>query len=399
MKFLIAFFLLLLAAVAIGLIAYKDPGYVLIGRNTTTIEMTLSLFVSIQLASFALLYFSLRALIQTWRMPVQLHQWRVRRRSQRAQKDLRKGLTELAEGHWRNAERVLVKHVRDSETPLLNYLSAARAAQKQDAHERRDHYLSMASRSVPDADVAVELTQAELQLAHGQFEQSLATLEHIRSITPHHPHVLLLLSQLYEKLGNWKGMYGLLPLLKKNKVLTETDLDALAVKTYRKMLNRKSMQDVFKIETFWKNLPKTYRQRTELLEDYVVSLLALEQHDTAEKILREHIKRDWQTSLVVLYGKTKTTDLNKQLATAESWLSGHETSADLLLCLARLCTQNQLWGKARSYFETCLSYRESTDAYREYGKLLEQLDENDAAAKCFRNGLMLVSHKQLVVQA
>jgi len=396
MKFLIAFFLLLLIAVAIGLIAYKDPGYVLIGRNTTTIEMTLSLFVSIQLASFAFLYFTLRTLIQTWQLKTQLSQWQAKRRALRAQKNLRKGLTELAEGHWQNAERMLVKHVRDSETPLLNYLSAARAAQKQHAHERRDHYLSMASTSVPDADVAVELTQAELQLAHGQLEQSLATLEHIRSITPHHPHVLLLLSQLYQKLGNWKGMNGLLPLLKKNKVLAEKELDALAINTYHEMLTRKSMQDVYKIETFWKNIPKTYRMRTELLEAYVKCLLQLEQHETAEKILREAIKRDWQAPLVVLYGKTKANDLNKQLATAESWLTGRESSPDLLLCLARLCTQNQLWGKARSYFEACLSNQESEDAYREYGQLLEQLDDNDAAAKCFRSGLMLVNSKALV---
>jgi len=394
MKFLISFFMLLLAAVAIGLIAYKDPGYVLIGRKSTTIEMTLSLFVTIQLISFTILYLAIRTLLQTWHLPDQLRQWRLRHRIMRAQVALRKGLTELAEGHWRSAEHALIKRVKDSETPLLNFLSAARAAQKQHAHERRDHYLSMAAKSMPDADVAVELTQAELQLAHGQHEQSLATLEHIRSIAPRHQHVLLLLSQLYQKLGNWKDMNELMPLLNKNKVLKEDELRELSITTYRKLLQRNSMQDVFKIEHFWKNLPKAYRNEPLILEDYLTSLLKLEQYDTVEKLIRDNIKRKWLSSLVVLYGQTKSTNLDKQLTTAESWLTGHETNSDLLLCLARLSIENQLWGKARSYFEASLNSRETVEAYREYGQLLEQLKENEAAANCFRNGLMLATNSQ-----
>ena len=38
MRLLLAFFLILLAAVAIALLAYQDPGYVLIGRGHTTVE-------------------------------------------------------------------------------------------------------------------------------------------------------------------------------------------------------------------------------------------------------------------------------------------------------------------------------------------------------------------------
>jgi hypothetical protein len=37
---------------------------------------------------------------------------------------------------------------------------------------------------MPSADVAVSLTQAELQLADHQLEQALATLKHLRSVAP-----------------------------------------------------------------------------------------------------------------------------------------------------------------------------------------------------------------------
>ena len=64
---------------------------------------------------------------------------------------------------------------------------------------------------------------------------------------------------------------------------------------------------------------------------------------------------------------------------------------DLLLTVARLCLRNELWGKARSYLESVLSYRPTPEAYQVYGKLLNQLGESDAAADAYRDGLDLAA--------
>jgi HemY protein len=50
-----------------------------------------------------------------------------------------------------------------------------------------------------------------------------------------------------------------------------------------------------------------------------------------------------------------------------------------------------LWGKARSYLETALSIRATPEGYQEYGRLLNQLGEGDAAAEAYRAGLGLVT--------
>ena len=145
-----------------------------------------------------LLHLSLRVLSRLWHTPERVAEWRRKRRLQRAHRSLTRGLVELAEGRWKVAERHLTKHAEQSETPLINYLAAARAAQLQDEHARRDDYLHLAHESMPSADVAVGLTQAELQLAHQQYEQALATLMHVRSLSPKHNYVLKLLKKLYE---------------------------------------------------------------------------------------------------------------------------------------------------------------------------------------------------------
>ena len=63
---------------------------------------------------------------------------------------------------------------------------------------------------------------------------------------------------------------------------------------------------------------------------------------------------------------------------------------------ARLCLRNELWGKARSYLETVISLRPSPEAYQEYGALLNQMGEADAAADAYRDGLgMLAGNNNL----
>ena len=395
MKFLLGFFLVLFAAVAVALLAYQDPGYVLIGRGQTTVEMSLSLFATLVIISFTLLYLIIRFILRTWHMPEQLKHWRDRRRTRKARHSLRHGLIELAEGHWKTAERALVRHVKYSSTPLLNYLSAARAAQKQHAHERRDHYLAMAMQSMPDADVAVELTQAELQMAHGQLEQALATLEHIRTITPHHTHVLLLLSQLYEQLQSWGDLKDLLPLLQKHKVVDAKTLDEIAHKTHSKLLTiAAKSRNPDNLLGAWENTPRAIRQSKDLALQYAQYLLETEQHDKAEIFIRDRLKKEWDQHLAYLYGYVRIDQPEKHIGYAEAWLKGRESNPVLLLTLGRIAHYGKLWGKARSYLEASIGNGPRAETYKELGLLLEKLEEPETAADCYRKGIMLVTEHE-----
>ncbi len=390
MRLLFFSLLTLLAAIVLGLLAYEDPGYVLISRAEISYEMSLTLFLLMLVAGFAALYVFIRFLSQTWRMPRHLRRWRQHRRIQKAHRVSVRGLIDLAQGRWPQAEKNLIKYAHYSEEPLLNYLSAARAAQKQLAHERRDYYLAQAHKSTPDANFAVQLTQAELQLVHGQLEQSLATLVQLQSISPKHAHVLLLLMQLYEKLQSWGDLKDLLPALKKQKVITDEQHRELSIKVYTELLEITAKQNQpQKLTQFWQSLPRNLRQDTHLIKRYAYHLINMELFDNATDILRQAINQHWDQDLVYLYGKAKSNKVDKQLAQAENWLKGHENNAILLLTLGRLCLYNQLWGKARSYLEASIGSNAFPETYRELGLLLEQLDEKDKAADCYRKGIML----------
>src|SRR5258708_2537777 len=119
--------------------------------------------------------------------------WLQYRREHRAYSKTRHGLTTLVEGRWKKAEKLLLAGANQAVEPLMNYLGAARAAHEQGEYSRRDMYLQKAYHIAPDAEVAIGMTQAELELSQEHYEKAAATLNQLLKKSPRHPGVLRLL--------------------------------------------------------------------------------------------------------------------------------------------------------------------------------------------------------------
>ncbi len=393
MKHLFIFFAIIFIAVSAGLLAHQDSGYVLFGRGYDTLEMSLSLFLVLLLFSYIFGYLIVRFIFRTWTMPEQLKQWRAVQQANKARKISLQGLINLSQGQWKKAERLLTKAVKSSDMPLLNYLSAAKAAQKQNAPERRDHYLALAHKSMPNADFSVKLTQAELQFAHGQNEQALATLVHLHRLSPKHTHIMVLLSQLYLKLKSWEDLKNLLPQLHKHHVFPEKKLHDIEKQTYIELIKQfDNKKDTEKLLQLWQRISRQLKKDEDLIEVYCNKLIEFEQNDEAELILRNTLRKQWHPNLIKQYGLVKSSQLEKQLSFAESLSKDHDNNPLLLLTLGRLCMYNDLWGKARAYLEASIGNKELPETYKELGLLMEYLNEPALAAEYFKKGLFL--HQQ-----
>jgi HemY protein len=396
MKTLVGALLVLGLSVLLALAVKSDNGYILIGYKQWSVEGSLAFFMILNLLLFIALHYLVRAVVRLWSIPRGVHNWKEQRASERARRELNQGLVELSEGHWQSAEKKLTRHAERSDAPLLNYLAAARSAQQQNAHDRRDHYLQLAHESMPSADVAVGLTQAELQLAHAQLEQALATLKHLRRIAPRHTHVLKLLKELYERVGDWKELNNLLPELRRYKVVDERELQTLELSMHRRLLEEAAQsQDLQALIAAWKSFPATVRENEEMVTRYAHHLKERGADDQVEALLQQAIERNWSDELVELYGRVDASDASAQLRHAEGWLKGQPGNARLLLALARLCLKNRLWGKARSYLEASIGAKPSVPAYRELGFLVERMGEQELAMTLFRAGLELSSDTPL----
>jgi len=362
-----------------------DPGYVVINFRGYLIEMN----VPILLLLFAITVFTTWLIVKLLRAPRKLGEAAGRYRAGQAGQRLTRGVIEVAEGNFAKGERLLARAADVSDAPLLNYLQAARAAHLLGQHERRDGWLRRAYENMPEAANAVLLTQAELQLDQSQYEPALATLRQIEENSPDHSYALALLGRLYYRLEDWTHLSEILPRLKKFGRLNDATLSKWSLRVHRE--NLESAADGEAVALARKQVPKDLKKDIDLLEAYYGGLIRTGMHEKAEKELAADLRRQWRPRLVRLFGIVEGIDPPRQLKKAENWLKKHGEDPDLLLAAARLCLRNELWGKARSYLETVISIRPTPEAYQDYGSLLTQLGEGDAAADAYRSALGLVA--------
>jgi len=362
----------------------EDNGYVLIQFMDQTIEMSVPILVFL----FFIGYFAVRLLVRIWRAPAQLGEVAARSRIKRANKRITNGYIALAEGNFAKGERLLTKGIRSSETPLLNYLAAARAAQAQGDAERRDNWLRMAHEQSPEAESAVMLTQAELQINNGEYKAARSNLNQVLERSPKSGEAMKLLAELYLVEEQWQELADLLPQLKKRRHVAKDQLEFLYVQCYSSLL-RDAARSGGDSKALWRSIPRALRNQPELVKARIDAATLAGDHAQAEELIRKALNNSWDAELAHRYGMLKTATPQKLLKQAEKWLLQNPEDPVLLLTAARLCIACQLWGKARSYIESSIAIHPTPEAYNELGQLMLRLDEDERASQAFQQGLEL----------
>ncbi|MCH8959220.1 MAG: hypothetical protein IH835_07180 [Proteobacteria bacterium] len=384
--------LLLLALTAGALIAQfllQDAGYVLISFQGYRIEFSVPMMIFL----LTIAYLLIRLIFRVIQAPKKLGEAAGRVRQRRASKHFTRGLIAMAEGNWARGERMLTRGIRNSETPMLNYLAAARAAQNQGQHQRRDRWLEMAKEQLPDSAGAVLLAQAGFQIDEKQYAEALKTLAKLPGDHGGQGQALELKTLVYRRSGDWGGIKKLLPALrrrgKKNEALA--GLEQLAFSGL--MQQAASKKDTAMLDSLWQEMPGRLRSDISILRAYFGGLIAGGRHGL-EARLRKAIKTGWDARLIELYGQLETPAASR-IKRVEGWLLERSEDPELLKTAGFLCMQEKLWGKARSYLESSVGIRPDPATYQLYGQLLERLGESVGAAEAFRHGLGLVSPASL----
>ncbi|AHL74000.1 heme biosynthesis protein HemY [Stutzerimonas stutzeri] len=395
----LAFVVLILLAVAgfFGWAIYQDSGYVLISYDRFRYESSFWIFLGL----IACLW--LLAMVVHWVIGL-LHTsgalvnpWSRRHRARRVAKASRAGLRELAEGQWGHALghlRIAAEHDRQ---PLVHYLGAARAASELGEYEQSDELLRKAREREPEAGLAVGLTQAQLQIARGQYDAARESLNALHSDHPRHPYVLTLLQQLYVQLQDWSALCRLLPELRKHRVLSPARLDELERLAWTAALEQVGQVQAATAEAAqqalnqcWQTVPNKLRSEPLLVRAYTDGLSRLGAEEKAEEVLYAALKREFDNLLIERYGRVRGREPSRQLAHAETWLKAHPGNPELLLALGRLSLRNEFWGKARDYLEASLQLEHRPQTCAELARLLAQLGDKERSNRLFQEGLGLL---------
>ena len=402
-RFYVIVFLLIAAAACIGLAIAEDTGYVLIAyksfRYESSVWATLALIVVLWL-----LIWGIKLLVELVTASTGLvNPWSRRNRSRRVQIAIEQGQMDLAEGRWASAQKHLSRAAEAERQPLLFYLGAARAANELGHYEESDKLLERALQRQPQAELAIALSHAQLQVDRADTDGALNTLQAMHERHPHNVQVLRQLQRLHQQRGDWTALIRLLPELRKDKVLPAKELAELESRAWGQNLNLAAQREtegeaaLQSLQRAWQQLTSAQRQEPALVLAYAEQLRQLGAQGEAEEVLRGALKRNYDSHRVRLYGLLRGKDPVKQLQTAEGWLKAHPADPSLLLTLGRLCLQNSLWGKARDYLESSLKLQRNPEACAELARLLAQLGETDRSNQLFQEGLNLLDERLLAL--
>lgn len=393
-------YILLIAALAVmGFSMYKKNDLGSVSFSFSGIDITTNLVVFI--AVLLCVIFAVSMLIKITQAIVNVSSYYAKKRRKQLEEEARlslsHGLIEYAEGRFEQSEKVLLQHVKYSNNQLLVYLTAARAAQQLGAHERRDEYLQKAHKQTPNADLAISLTKAELQLAHNQNVEALATLTQLNLTEKNHPYVLVLLANTYQHLQNWDNLKSILPQLKKYSNLSEDSFLSFETSACNAQLStlanniKSNTADKDGLTMMWNETAQHLKALPNICEHYAKQLVAINAYEEAENVLRLFLNETWHESTIILYSELNVSIDNKQLEMIEAWLKDHQHNAYLLLALGKRCISNSLWGKARNYLEASVSINPMPENYLILARLLEEhMGIQDASQEYYRQGLHLL---------
>ncbi len=388
--------LLLGTGLAMGL--QYDLGYIRISLGHWLLETNFWVGLALLALLVTVLVLTLGLVRRLSQRTSRMTGWLSQGHSRRARRRTTQGLLALAEGNWPRARKLLEASAGHADTPLINYLAAAQAAFESGAHDDVDELLRQAYESTPGSDMAVGITQAQLQLAGNRLEQALATLVRLRKQAPHHPFVLKLLKATYVRLEDWRELSRLLPELRKRGLVSDEEREELERTIWHNLMQRAAAEcrrqsdsgsgSLAPLTRLWDELPGIVRRDEHTIREYSQLLAELGDEAQAETLLRKVLRNHWSEELINLYGRIKGAKPDEQLLAAERWLQDRPNNAELLLALGRLSLRNELWGKAREYFETSLRLRRSRETMAELSRLNAHMGEEQTSVKLLMQGLV-----------
>lgn len=398
-RLFILILLVLIAGYWVADLIAEDAGYVLLSYRNTTLETSMWIGLVLLLAAVVIIYFGIWLFIRLLGSRDMVRRWTHNFKYKRSVSKTTKGLMDLVEGNWKEAQKKLSQAAPQSDTPLINYLSAARAASAGGDSSATELFLQKALESTPGSELAVAITKAEIEIQQGQYEQALATLLVQRHNHPRNKHVAQLLQQVYMELEDWESLHELMPLLHKLRISTDAKLDELEHSTVLKVLDRAArnqggrseLERAGDLSKAWERVPARVKREEGVSLAYAELMLGLNQPERAEQALQETLDQEWSEKLVESYGLLSVKDSQAQMKTAERWLRKHGDSAALKLTLGRLCLRNRLWGKARGFFIGSLELKETAQAHAELGRLLKHMGEEKACEEHVIQGFGLVA--------
>lgn len=359
--------------VLVAFLMVRDPGYVLVVYENTTVETSLWVGLVLVLFSAIAIYLVLRLVYAAFRTQRNYRKWRNRQHDLQLLQHSNAANGAEGDQEARETSEILKRLPASKHQSLLTKVQEAQVRHLHGDYKGRDKLFEQAIETYPKAKDDLILRQLALELSRGFTEARLAKLEKLLEERPRHPATQILYFQTCANWGLYARIKDLLPRLRKRGLVSPEELDRVELEIWRSAIDT---EDLSNVNDFRKLLPRKLRQNPELLVHFVQNLRSKGNQDEALRVLEQEIKHDWSSRLVELYGLFQVNP-EHQLKTAQGWLKDHTDDASLLLTLGRLAVRCGQLDLAREYYENVIRAMPSRDAHMEFADVCLQLGNRE----------------------
>ena len=389
MKFLLWLLVLFAAAVALTLAAHND-GFAVLVYPPYRVELSLTLFVILLLVVFVAVYVLMRIVVSALGLPDYVRRFRAERRQNKGRKAMMEALSAYFEGRYAAAEKAAVRAMELGVSSDLNPIVAARAAHELHEFEKRDTYLAAArGKTVGDATMRL-MAQGKFMLDQQQPKSVLGAMQELRdSGVKNHVGALQMELKAQQQAQDWDGVLDVLTQLEKRSGLDAAVILQTRQQAYIGKLRR--ARGISDLQQIWKSIPGAFRRRARIAGTAASLFIQLKDCAAAQRILVDSLEKEWDSSLLGLYGDCTGGEVVARIEKAEGWLKQHPHDAALLLALGKLCQYQGLWGKAQNYLEASISVAPSREAYTALAQLLDKLHKPDEAFRYYQKSVEMAN--------
>lgn len=388
MKWLFGFIGLCVVAVALAILARYNHGYVLITYAPYRIEFSLNFLIVLVLVGFLIFHLLLRIAVITLHLPEKIRSYRLHKARNLARSAMHDSLMAYFEGKYSAAEKAAANAFNLNEWPTIASVIAAKSAHELRKFEQRDNYLSLIKETDTEGKLIQHMAQAEFLLKQGRAADALNVLEKVKRVAPKSVSALRLMLKAHVLEKNWEQILELVNRLKKTNGVDPLYAEEISRTAYIGLLSNKS-KELNALKAVWQKIPLNLRLSPTVSLTAAKYFLSHQATENAISTIEYALQHQWDSALVELYGSCIASNALPQIEKAEAWLEEHPEDAMLLKALGRLCAQQSLWGKARSYFEASLAVEATQATHIAFAQLLEALGHQEEALLHYRESLTL----------
>lgn len=389
---IILFLLILCLCAIVGYAVNLIPLRVIFKADHYYIETSLIIWLLLSLIASVILYWALKLLCWIWHSPQILSRNSAVRRQYKADRLLKSGMSALLAGHYSRAERDLDRGGKLAESlgqdAVIYFENAAIAADRQNAKDRRDHYLLRARQDARtnQGGTLARITEAEIHIDNGNYEQAAKLLEKLHAEEPRNSKIAALLNQAYTGQQNWAKAWELLPVLRPH--LSNADF-AAKQKTCAKGLlhDTAARESVAELEAAWKHLPGELRRDKELILQYAGALVENDHPEEAEKLLAGEIRQTQDLEYIQAYSQLRRADFRAQLEHMKQWEGKHANDAIFLYAKALIAYKAKELDTALAAIEEAVKRSQTKEAFALYAQILEAKNRPEAALVAYRQSV------------